>query len=426
MRACTNDLGVSMKCFGDDDEIDQAPHERIQMLVSKMDLSFAKSKVLTDRIVCVLDLHANRLQIFKAALQQELNRAELSPLARRFTEERTGVTHQNTDAGAVFRQHPAGPLSWQEMLVSIEGDLVFVYDGASEKLVLLFNHGLLDGMSAVEALVRINSCRTIKSLNELPALSNNPITVGKAIIHYTQRMLEVKQAQRESPILNWWKGAKHVSHTVNYPELRATRVEQQVSYSAMMIHHLLHKFELQNTELKLCISLAHKPKPNVLNNFSFVFIEYSPGMTPQAVEVAIRDKAWEAPMISTVMHNLDMWSSGQQEGNSSLADVCFSLVPGQREDSGELFDSAFVHSWNTTMPMYICCVRYGDTISVATSFNLSVMARMKENEQALQAAESSVPEPAVVGGGGAPEEPKSFFDAMTCGIFDGAAGEDDM
>jgi len=42
------------------------------------------------------------------------------------------------------------------------GDIVFVYDTATEQLTLCFNHGLLDGMTAVETIVAMNRCNPIR------------------------------------------------------------------------------------------------------------------------------------------------------------------------------------------------------------------------------------------------------------------------
>ena len=209
--------------------------------------------------------------------------------------------------------------------------------------------------------------------------------------------------------------------TISYPEVKAAKSEHEVSYSAMMVDILLRRFELDHMSLKLCISLAHKPKRGILNNITFIFIDYEPGMTPKAIERALEAKAWEAPVVSAVLHNLDTLT----ENNSSFADVLISLVPGQQESESKLFNSAYVWCWNTTVPLYCCCVRYGDHISVAVSFNHSVMKQQAEN--ADRAARGDSVDPDVRGvleqppGEAARKVPKrglrSLLNTITCSMW---------
>lgn len=195
-----------MECIGlgIEDQSHLPPHLRRQRLSSKMDQSFARSMDVKDRMVVELDLRSDRVEAFKKALQAELSRSELSPLSRTLTADRTGIMHENTEVDQVFREVESS-VSWQELLHRCEGDLVFIYVRVDERLLLIFNHGVLDGMTAVEALVRINGCHNIKSMSDMPSISNNPITVGKAIIQYTQRLTQVNKTARVSPILKWWQ-----------------------------------------------------------------------------------------------------------------------------------------------------------------------------------------------------------------------------
>jgi len=196
-----------MQCIGmgEEDQSHMPPYLRRQRLTSKLDLSFAKTMVTADRMVAELALRSDRVEAFKEALQTELSRQEpMSPLSRTLTADRSAITHENTLVEQVYRETESS-LSWEDILQRFEGDLIFIYVRVDERLVLVFNHGVLDGMTAVEALVRINGCHNIKSMSDMPSISNNPITVGKAILQYTQRLTQVTKAARLSPILDWWK-----------------------------------------------------------------------------------------------------------------------------------------------------------------------------------------------------------------------------
>ena len=204
--------------------------------------------------------------------------------------------------------------------------------------------------------------------------------------------------------------------------MKAVKTEHEVSYTAAMIRLLLRRFRIDHMSLKLCISLAHKPKRGILNNITFIFIEYEPGMTPKAIELALEHKAWEAPVVSAVLHNVETTA----EGNSAFADVLFSFVPGQQEGEGNLFKSAYVYSWNPTMPMYVCCVRYGDQISVAVSFNEAVMKQQAEDAERV--ARGDIFDPDVGGELEAPSQtlhkqpaPKrglrSLLNTITCSMW---------
>jgi len=320
-----------------------------------------------DRMTVLLAVSKDKVDQFKLLLQDELSEP-MSPISRVLTEDRLSITHEHIELSQVYRETDES-MSWEDMMTSYEGDIIFVYNPFDEELVLLFNHGLLDGMTAVEVLVKINGCKNIRSLEDMPALYNNPITITKAALHYGRRITLIKEQPRVSPIFGLYKGAQFIRDTIEYAGIKEMKTAFGVSYTAMMTKTLLCRFNLDLISgLKVMVSLANRPRLGILNNISFIQFDYEPEMTPKDIDAAIESKAWEAPIVSTALHNLPT-----TPGGGAFADVLISLVPGQVETEGRLFHDAFVFSRKTTMPLYICCVRYGDRISVGGSFSDAVV-----------------------------------------------------
>ena len=97
-------------------------------------------------------------------------------------------------------------------------------------------------------------------------------------------------------------------------------------------------------------------------------------MTPKEIDQSIMDNAWQAPVVSAMMHNVQQSKDEKGgQGSNGLADVYISLVPGQKEDEGRLFNSAFVYAYEVSMLLYVCCIRYGSKISLGASFSKTVM-----------------------------------------------------
>jgi len=184
-----------------------------------------------------------------------------------------------------------------------------------------------------------------------------------------------------------WKGERFLSETLEYERVKKAKDEAKVSYAAMMIRIILVRFNLDKSNVKVALSLANKPMKNTLNNISFIFFDFKPDMTPDEIDKAVNENAWQAPVVSAMLHNVPKepakYNPDEPPRSSDLADICISLVPGQKENIGTLFDAAlgaYVFNHDTAMPLYICCIRYGDSISMGASFSKSVMDAKPEPE----------------------------------------------